>query len=86
MCGPEEHERVQQVDVHGHVPVPHMVHGLSSAPSARCTAWECTMCGPGGDLLEVAQLRRQGARDAVVHREVDGAKLGEGAWVRQGEA
>ena len=23
--------------------VPHVVHGLSSAPSARCTVWECTM-------------------------------------------
>ena len=30
-------------------PVPHMVHGLSSAPSARRTVWECTMCGPTSD-------------------------------------
>ena len=28
-------------------PVSHMVHGISSAPSGRCTVWECTMCGPG---------------------------------------
>ena len=27
-------------------PVPHVVHQLSSAPSARCTVWKCTMCGP----------------------------------------
>ena len=25
------------------VPVPHMVHGMSSAPRGRCTAWGCTM-------------------------------------------
>ena len=28
-------------------PVPHMVHGLSSAPGGRCTVWQCTMCGHG---------------------------------------
>ena len=48
MCGPDDDERergaqrevvVGQVDV----PVPHMVHGLSSAPRGRCTVWECTM-------------------------------------------
>ena len=26
-------------------PAPHMVHGMSSAPSARCTAWACISCG-----------------------------------------
>ena len=29
-----------------HAPVPHMVHQISSAPSARCTVWQGTMCGP----------------------------------------
>ena len=28
------------------LPVPQMVRGLSSAPSGRCTVWQCTMCGP----------------------------------------
>ena len=25
-------------------PVPHMAHQISSAPSGRCTVWECTTC------------------------------------------
>ena len=40
-----------------YVPVPHMVHQISSAPSARCAVWQCAMCGvwhvPGGHCSKV---------------------------------
>ena len=42
-------------------PVPHMVHGLSSAPGGRCTVWQCTMCGPKADR-GAARHREQRAR------------------------
>ena len=33
-------------EVEGPEPAPHTVHRISSAPSARCTVWQCTVCGP----------------------------------------
>ena len=43
-------------------PVPHMVHGLSSAPRGRCTVWECTMCGVWRGPPALEQLARGRAR------------------------
>ena len=44
----------------GEEPVPHTVHGLGSAPSARCTVWGCTMCEVCSELdvhvLPVAEV------------------------------
>ena len=40
-------------DVGQLVPVPHTVHGISSAPRGRCTVWACTTfttCGAGSYL------------------------------------
>ena len=37
-------------------PAPHMVHGISSAPSARCTVWEGTMCDPVGHVVRVQRI------------------------------
>ena len=33
--------------------MPHMAHGISSAPRGGCTAWECTMRGPAERQLEL---------------------------------
>ena len=52
-------------------PVPHTVHGISSAPRGRCTVREGTMCGPGehrrGELLRVAD--EDHAPRTVLHRD-----------------
>ena len=45
-------------------PVPHMVHGLSRAPSGRCTVWECTTCGPEAHGREAASICRQSATNS----------------------
>ena len=39
------------------MPVPHMVHRLSSAPSGRCTVWERTVCGPASHARGLATWR-----------------------------
>ena len=47
----------------------HVVHGLSSAPSGRCTVWEWAMCGPAVD--EVARRVAHGGHE--VARGIDEA-------------
>ena len=34
-----------------------MVHGISSAPSGRCTVWQCTMCGPDSYEYSAPEMR-----------------------------
>ena len=66
-----------------------MVHGLSSAPSGRCTVWQCTMCGPGLDggdaeqqvvvvLDRVANLVRDHRADVLHLCGKCGKRRGEG--------
>ena len=52
--------------------MPHEVHGLSSAPSGRCTVWECARCGPVLILADPVPVRAEGLsplRGLRGHRE-----------------
>ena len=56
--------------------MPHAVHRLSSAPGARRTVRECTLCGPGRRLLApvVAHLRKEAPTSSGVEKKAFSAK------------